>query len=244
MNRLRLYAALAALIVPFGARFASAQDIDWPGELIDAAPAVPQNSAELSIPTLDPSRLSSRLSIPAIDVAAPASQAARSTRQPSRLQDSTCRSTQTPCAHAPLILADRRQDPGADGGAQIRWVDIGHWTWTYASGVGNSQSGEVYYAPASIATEKISEGVVHDVVVRIAWRVDREGKEHVDRSSIGLKTHRFWRLAIFCNENRWARAWQRSYHAHYALHDHGPAQGPYPIAVDSVPAVLKDRLCR
>jgi hypothetical protein len=124
------------------------------------------------------------------------------------------------------------------------WVDIGHWTWIYHDQIGKSPSGEVYYAPASIATDRVSDSVVHDLVVRIAWRVDRKGNEHMDRLGVGLKNHRFWRLAIFCNENRWARAWQRSYHAHDTLHDHGPAQGPYPITADSVPAVLKHRLCR
>jgi hypothetical protein len=244
MTRVSLYAAMAAMTLAFGARIARAQDIDFPEAPIDTGPTIIGNPGDLGMQTLDPSGLSSRVRIPDNRVPALAPKTAPLAGRPPHFESPTCEPSQTECDPVRLRSVTDRQDPAAARSSRTLWIDIGHWTWIHRDKTYDSPSGEVYYAPASVAAESDSHTFVRDVVVKIDWNVDLRGVEYIDRSDISFKGHRFWRLAIRCNENSWARAWQRSLHAHDVLSDHGLAQGPYKIAADSVPAILKNRLCR
>lgn len=148
----------------------------------------------------------------------------------------------TAAAHA--REPDQAQQPHDITGWGVRWVDLGHWTWIYYDGWGDSQSGEVAYAPASVLTEKNTRTVVvRDVLIRITWRVDLGRHEYIDRSGVGLKSHALWQLAIACNLNSWGRSWWHWDYTRNTLGEHGPDRGPFPITSDSVPQVLKRIVC-
>lgn len=232
MSRYCLCTLLTALLF-LAAGAAHAQEVDPPVDITPALPTLPDPSP---LPdTIAPDVSPAQSVIPAL----PARSSPVRAHSPAAL--ALCPAAQ--CDATPGVPARAVRATRASEDAGSRWVDLGHWTWI-GYGIRNRHSGEVFYAPSSVRGGNLDDGhAVRNVTVKISWKVDLHQREYIDDSGTGFAGHPLWRLAIECNNGRWARTWERTDPDGGTRSGSGPVQGPFVIAAGSVPAVLRKRLC-